>query len=336
VHFKNKNLLKKSFENTFMPIFIDGHHVEASKLEQIKNTVNKEIEGHGVSTLDLFYNHDEQELYCILEAINESELRKYHATLGLVCDFITPIERVHTQTKDNAEKFKTIGELAARLAHDLRNPLSIIKNTVEIMENKQKLRLEERVIYYGRLRRAIERISHQIEDVLDFVRPVTLTFKQHLVNEILASSLEKIIKPDTVEIKMPENFVYAVCDFTKLEVVFTNLLMNSIQAMNNSGQIVIKFIDKDDGVSIWISDTGHGIPGDVLPKIFEPLFTTKQIGTGLGLASCKQIVEQHHGRIDVASTEGKGTTFTITLPKNKLTPSSTTQLEQSNQLAILK
>jgi two-component system sensor histidine kinase HydH len=318
-----------------MPLFIDGHHVDASRLDKIKDTVNKESGEGGVSTMDLFYNHDEKELYCILEAIDESAIKKYHAELDLVCDFITPIERVHTQTKDNADKFKTIGELAARLAHDLRNPLSIIKNTVEIMENKQKLRLEERVIYYGRLRRAIDRISHQIEDVLDFVRPVTLTFKQHLVNEIIVSSLDKIIKPDTIEIKIPENFVYAVCDFTKLEVVFTNLIMNSIQAMNNSGQITISLTETNNDVAIQISDTGHGIPQNVLPKIFEPLFTTKQIGTGLGLASCKQIIEQHHGKIKVASVEGRGTTFTIVLPKDKLTPLQATQSD-SNQIAILK
>ena len=203
------------------------------------------------------------------------------------------------------------------------------------MENKQKLRLEERVIYYGRLRRAIDRISHKIEDVLDFVRPVTLTFKQHLVNEIVVSSLDKIIKPDTIEIKIPENFVYAVCDFTKLEVVFTNLIMNSIQAMNNSGQITISLTETNNDVAIQISDTGHGIPQNVLPKIFEPLFTTKQIGTGLGLASCKQIIEQHHGKIKVASVEGRGTTFTIVLQKDKLTPLQATQSD-SNQIAILK
>jgi two-component system sensor histidine kinase HydH len=284
------------------------------------------IDEFGVSTVDMFYNKKEQELYCILEAPDENAIKMHHAKFNLTCDFITPIERVHTQSAENTDKLRTIGELAARIAHDLRNPLSVIKNTVEIMENKQKLRIEERVIYYSRLHRAIERISHQIEDVLDFVRPVSLNFEKHLVNEILGSALDKIVRPDTVKINMPSNFVYAACDFPRLEIVFTNLIVNSIQAMNNSGQINIELLDEKDSVLIKISDTGSGIPQDVLPQIFEPLFTTKQTGTGLGLASCKKIIEQHHGTINATSAVGNGTTFTITLPKSGLITNKIEQL----------
>ena len=158
------------------------------------------------------------------------------------------------------------------------------------------------------------------------MRPVNLNFDKHLVNEILGSVLDKIVKPDTVKINMPSNFVYAMCDFARLEIVFTNLIINAVQAMNNSGQINIELFDEENNVLIKISDTGSGIPQDVLPQIFEPLFTTKQIGTGLGLASCKKIIEQHNGVINVASTVGSGTTFTITLPKNKLIANKIKQL----------
>ncbi len=308
-----------------MPSFIDGHHVGESRLEEMKNIANT-INEFGVSTLDMFYNKKEQELYCILDAPDENAIKMHHAKINLQCDFITPVEKVHTQSTENTEKLRTIGELAARIAHDLRNPLSVIKNTVEIMENKQKLRIEERVIYYSRLHRAIERISHQIEDVLDFVRPVSLNFEKHLVNEILGSVLDKIVKPDTIKINLPSNFVYAVCDFTRLEIVFTNLIINAVQAMNNSGQISVELFDEENNVLIKISDTGSGIPQDVLPQIFEPLFTTKQIGTGLGLASCKKIIEQHNGTINVTSTVGNGTTFTIILPKNKIIANKIKQL----------
>jgi two-component system sensor histidine kinase HydH len=84
--------------------------------------------------------------------------------------------------------------------------------------------------------------------------------------------------------------------------------------MSNSGQIIIKSIQDHDQVTIRISDTGPGISADIIPKIFEPLFTTKQTGTGLGLVSCKTIIEQHHGTINVESMPGKGATFVITLP----------------------
>ena len=96
--------------------------------------------------------------------------------------------------------------MAARLAHDLRNPLSVIKNVVEIMETKQRLRIEEKIICYGRLHRAINRISHQIDEVLDFVRPSKLTIEDNLLNEIISSAIEKIAKPDDIVINLGQNF----------------------------------------------------------------------------------------------------------------------------------
>lgn len=297
-----------------MPIYIDGHHVGEDLLEKIRDKVNAES-GQDVFTQNMFYNAKEHELYCVMEAPDEDSIQRHHAEFGLVCDFITPVGHIHTRAVQNTERLRAIGELSARLAHDLRNPLSVIKNTVEIMEHKQRLSIEDRVIYFGRLHRAIDRISHQIEDVLDFVRPIKLTLKNNLVNEIIASAIEKISKPDLIKINMPANFVYLVCDSTKMEVAFTNLIMNAIQAMNNSGQVNIDLAEDPQSVTIQVRDRGAGIPSDILPKIFEPLFTTKQEGTGLGLASCKKIVEQHGGTIHVSSTMGQGTTFTIKIPK---------------------
>lgn len=301
-----------------MPEFIARHRVTETGLDKIIDTVNQEINEFGVSTVEIFYDHKSQEMCCILEAPNEESIKNHYSNVGLVCGYIAPIERIDTKIGEKSEKLKAIGELAARLAHDLRNPLSVIKNTVEIMEGKPRLQLEEKIIYYGRLHRAVDRISHQIEDVLDFVRPSTLHFEKHLLNEIIATALEKIVKPDAITINLPRNFVYAICDGIKIEVVLTNLVMNSIQAMNNSGQIDITLSDMPNDVMIQVSDTGCGISNDILPKIFEPLFTTKQTGTGLGLASCKKIVEQHRGMITAHSEDGKGTTFSIILPKEAL------------------
>jgi two-component system sensor histidine kinase HydH len=154
-----------------------------------------------------------------------------------------------------------------------------------------------------------------------------------MINEAIASAVEKITIPDTVKINLPTNFVYMICDFTKLEMVFTNLIMNAIQAMNNSGKVDIKMVERDNDIIIEISDTGHGIPQNIVTKIFEPLFTTKQTGTGLGLASCKKIIEQHNGTIDVTSTVGQGTTFTIKLPKQNRLYVKQEQTQQ-NKLVI--
>lgn len=298
-----------------MPIFIDEHFIDSDSLNIFKNLINKESVSC-VSTKEMFFNTTQQKLYCILDAQNEQSIRDHHDKFGIKCKSIMPIQQVTLGSTDESEKLQVIGELAARLAHDLRNPLSVIKNVVEIMETKQRLRIEEKIIYYGRLHRAINRISHQIDEVLDFVRPSKLTITNNLLNEIISSAIEKIIKPEDIVINLPNNFVYVPCDFIKFEVMITNLIINAIQAMNNSGQVDILLSDDGKFATLQVLDRGSGIPKDVLPRIFEPLFTTKQIGTGLGLASCMAIVEQHKGTIHVTSSVGKGTTFTIQIPKS--------------------
>ena len=127
------------------------------------------------------------------------------------------------------------------------------------------------------------------------------------------SSIEKISIPSFVETKISKNDIKINCDPVKLDIVFINLIINSIQAMPNGGELTIEISSKGNFVLLKFSDTGKGIPNDVIQKVFDPLFTTKQMGTGLGLASCKNIIEQHKGEISVSNDP---TTFTITLPKN--------------------
>lgn len=298
-----------------MPVFLDEHFIDADSLALFKNIINKEFESH-IYTKEMFFNSMQQKLYCVLDSPNEKSIRDHHSKFGIKCNSIVQIQQVALGNQADTDKLQVIGELAARLAHDLRNPLSVIKNVVEIMESKQRLKIEEKIICYGRLHRAINRISHQIDEVLDFVRPSKLTVTNNLLNEIIISAIDKIAKPDEIKINLPNNFVYVSCDFIKFEVMITNLIMNAIQAMNNSGQVDVRLSDDGTYATLQIIDSGCGIPKDVMPRIFEPLFTTKQIGTGLGLASCKAIVEQHKGVISVTSTPGKGTTFTIRIPKS--------------------
>jgi two-component system sensor histidine kinase HydH len=312
---ENINLIIKYYGKFLVPIFLDEHFIDADSLAIFKNIINNEFDSH-IYTKEMFFNHKQQKLCCILDSPNEISIRNHHTKFGIKCDSITQIQQVALGNQDDTDKLQVIGELAARLAHDLRNPLSVIKNVVEIMESKPKLRIEEKIICYGRLHRAINRISHQIDEVLDFVRPSKLTIANNLLNEIIISAIDKIAKPDNIRINLPNNFVYVQCDFIKFEVMMTNLIMNAIQAMNNSGQVDIRLSDDGDYATLQVIDSGSGIPKDIMSRIFEPLFTTKQIGTGLGLASCKAIVDQHKGVINVTSTVGKGTTFTIRIPKS--------------------
>jgi signal transduction histidine kinase len=210
-----------------------------------------------------------------------------------------------------SEKLSAIGQLASRLAHDIRNPLSVIKNTVEIAKNNKALD-EKTVSQLDRIDRAASKINYQVSDTLDFVRTTQLQIKENSIKRILSLVVDRIDKPSTITINLPESDHTIKCDAEKFEIAIANLITNSIQAMDGDGTINIRVNDQEKFHTIEIEDSGPGIPENILSKIFEPLFTTKPGGTGLGLATVKNIIEQHNGSIYVKNNP---TIFTIHLPK---------------------
>ena len=212
------------------------------------------------------------------------------------------------------ERLSSIGSLATRFAHDIRNPLSVIKNSFEIIEIKTKNTLDDSLLKnFERIGRAVERITHQTDDVLDYVNVTELKREKSSLLNIIKSTIKNNKIPYGVKITLPENDSVILCDPYKLEIIFTNLVNNACYAINDYGEIIFRIIENDDDVLIEIQDSGKGIPEEELDKIFEPLFTTKQTGTGLGLSSCQSIVEAHEGKMSVKNNP---TTFTIQLPKN--------------------
>ena len=163
------------------------------------------------------------------------------------------------------------------------------------------------------IEKSIDRISHQVDDVLGYVRTFPLKLVTVSVRELVENSMQKINVPDDIGFTISSSDVQTDCDVDKLDAVFINLIVNSIQAMHEGGKIEIKIDEKNNMVILQFVDSGEGIPNDNLAKVFEPLFTTKQRGTGLGLASCKNIIEQHQGEISIKNNP---TTFTIKLPKS--------------------
>jgi len=209
------------------------------------------------------------------------------------------------------QKLSVIGELASRMSHDMRNPLSVIKTSIENI-----------VLIYGehpnaapsfqRMCRAINRITHQIDDVLDFVREKEI-IKDHInLSETIPEILATFTLPQEIDLQTSIQEIKIEFNKTMFFAVIKNLILNSIQACENKGEIKIQTIENDSSILIEVTDSGPGIPQESINKIFEPLFTTKQHGTGLGLASCKNIIESHGGTIDVKNNP---TIFSIELPK---------------------
>jgi len=220
------------------------------------------------------------------------------------------MEQEKNKTKN--EKLTAIGKMASRLAHDLRNPLSIISNEIEIMKLRELYPNEKMQKSQDRISRSIERMTHQLEGVMDFVRTKPLDVENQSVRNLIKSAIKSLVVPSKIKINLPENDHIIICDSTQMGIVFNNLIYNSIQAMKNSGKINVTIFDNLENTVIEFQDSGPGIPENDLETIFEPLFTTKQTGTGLGLVSCRTIVEQHGGTISVKNNP---TTFTVMIPK---------------------
>jgi signal transduction histidine kinase len=218
------------------------------------------------------------------------------------------------------ERLSTLGQLTATVAHELRNPLSSIRNTVfAIREASGVGSALERPI--GRVERNVERCDRIISDLLDFTR----------LKELRRSEIE--LDPWLVEILNEQRFPEGIAlthtlnapghsmslDGERMRRVVINLIENASQALAEAKDAPdrrIAVATRPAG-AIWelvIEDNGPGIPAEVLPKVFEPLFSTKSFGTGLGLPTVKQIVEQHGGTVEITSERGKGTRITVRLP----------------------
>ena len=204
---------------------------------------------------------------------------------------------VEANTRIKNERLTAIGELASSMAHDMKNPLGTIRTGIDILKRNIENNPEiDNVIH--RMDRAVSRMSHQVEDVLNYVKKTPLSVKTVQIKSIINSTIESLDIPKTIQITIEGDDITINCDEKKMEVVFINLLLNSIQSIDqNQGIISIRIKQINKNAIIEIEDSGSGIPDEVINDIFKPLITTKQKGTGLGLASCKNIIEQHGGSI---------------------------------------
>lgn len=223
-----------------------------------------------------------------------------------------------------AEKSAVVGRLASAIAHEIRNPLNYINLTLDqlrakfVPEDEKKAEIFERLTF--QLKNEVDRINQLVSDFLRYSRPLKLELKSLKVREAIENSLrivegqaeEQNIKISLVE---HENASEILADGEVLRSVFSNLFINAVQAMPNGGNLNVTISADENFAKIEIADTGGGISTENLPKIFEPYFSTKETGTGLGLAIVRRIIDEHNGTIEVESTQGEGTKFTVRLPK---------------------
>ncbi|HUB94571.1 MAG TPA: ATP-binding protein [Stellaceae bacterium] len=219
------------------------------------------------------------------------------------------------------ERLSVLGQLTATVAHELRNPLSSIRNSLHaIRQLSQDAAPIERAA--ARIERSIERCDSLVADLLDYARPRGIACAEVALDPWLAEVLDEQKLPQGIalERRLGAPDAWVAIDTDRFRRVIINLIENAAQAMVASGaepsdrRIAVTTHAKD-GAEIAIDDTGPGIPPEILPRIFEPLFSTKSFGTGLGLPTAKQIVEQHDGTIAIMSRPGQGANVRIRLPQ---------------------
>lgn len=214
-----------------------------------------------------------------------------------------------------SERLAVIGQLTASVGHELRSPLAVLHNCLYTLNLKLKDADEKVKKQLAIMRQELARSNKIITDLLDFSRKKKPSFAPTNLNQIIEEALSKVQIPERVQVvKRLADLPTVVADGEQLQSVLINLFYNGIQAMPEGKTLTVSTDRVNGSVKVTVSDTGVGIPQENLEKIFEPLFTTKSRGIGLGLSVTKRFIENHGGTIIAESTLNEGSTFIVTLP----------------------
>lgn len=253
----------------------------------------------------------------------EQELREYSQHLEEMVEERTRELRAAQEQLLRQERLTMLGQIAGGIGHELRSPLNAISNAAYLLRETVPALNEE-------ARQALDILTHQVQvsnriinSLLAFARPHPPARRPTDIAALCHAVLAQATFPEyiNVQCQIAEELIVNA-DADQLQIVFSNLIRNAVEAMPHGGTLTIEaHSTPSHSIAISFTDTGVGIPAHLLDKIFQPMFTTRARGLGLGLPLCKLIIEAHGGTITVSSQEGKGTTFTITLPINHLQPS---------------
>lgn len=223
---------------------------------------------------------------------------------------------------ERAERLASIGRLAAGVAHEIRNPLGSLKGFLQYFQRKLPLDAQDKT-YLSVMIQEVDRLNAVVSNLLEFARPKEPTLEACDVTEILRHALtllaqDAAAKQARIRRDFPDELPPMRLDRDQITQALLNFLLNAIQAIDADGEIrVSASVSADSGsMDITIGDTGAGIAPDDLPRIFDPFFSTKKQGNGLGLAIAHAIIERHRGEISVESEPGRGATFRVRLPRS--------------------
>jgi two-component system, sporulation sensor kinase E len=275
--------------------------------DKLQNT--GEVEDQEVELL----THKKEKKNCILSISRQVDSAGELYVQGILHD-ITNLKRIERATFQ-IEKLRSTATLLRTLAHEVRNPLTNINLSVEQL--KPELNSEDANIYLDIIARNCGRIDGLISELLDLSRPAEISLQkvklQDIMDATLAAASDRIsLKAIQLERVYPPEAAYIMADIEKLKLAFLNIIINALEAVpKQSGAITVSIKDESPYFRVLINDNGYGIPEENISRIFEPYFTSKTNGFGLGLAATWNILQSHRATIDVNSQPGEGTSFIL-------------------------
>lgn len=229
-----------------------------------------------------------------------------------------------TERKELEERLRksdtlhVVGELAAGIAHEIRNPMTALKGFIQLL--KGSIQNEDHALYFNVITSELKRIESIITEFLILAKPQAIMYEEKNVVKIMQDTMDLLhaqANLDNVQmhLKCEGGIPLIYCEPNQLKQVFINILKNAIEVMPDGGNVYVSIKPKgDDHIIVSLADEGIGMTEDKLKRLGEPFYTTKERGTGLGLMVSYKIIEEHKGKIEVESEEGRGTTFHLTLP----------------------
>jgi PAS domain S-box-containing protein len=254
--------------------------------------------------------------HCLVTATQELTSYDFGYIQGIIHD-ITNLRRAEKATLQ-AEKLAATGRLVRTLAHEVRNPLNNITLSVEQLQGEGQD--ESASLYLNIIQRNSKRISDLISELLNTSRPTEIvlieTTLQTVVDEVISVAMDRLtLKRIKLHLRYPNEALTILADLEKLKIALLNIVINAIEAMEeNTGELTIEVHSREEEAIVTIQDNGTGISEENISRLFEPYFTQKRNGMGLGLASTLNIIQSHKGTVDVQSVLGEGTSFRVMFP----------------------
>jgi two-component system sporulation sensor kinase A len=296
-----------------------GGSIKSVQLEILRKDGSQAIVE--VNAFPIFQNEEVVGIQATVRDVTERQqmlkkLEEYSQQLEQMVDKRTRQLKETQEQLVKAERLAAIGQVAAMVGHDLRNPLTGIKGAAYYLKTKPTLKMDQKSLEMLELiERDVEYSNKIITDLMDYSREIRLELTETDPNSIMKEALSLVQIPNNVQIvDNTQNQPKTKLDMEKIKRVFSNLIKNAVDAMPNGGELSISSKQIDGSVEFSFVDTGMGMAKEVMEKLWTPFFTTKAKGMGLGLAISKRHIEAHGGKISVESIVGEGTAFTVTVP----------------------